>query len=208
VRATRAAVRVLRDGAIAALIVLGGCAPPRIDATSQGTTMLEVTITATGDRPGRPPLIRLLVEATISNPGTDPRWALVPTKLPVGAGGVDKLEQLSAGGLTVGRFLGRGGFYAVKLAPGAKVTLKNLELAWWSTSVSDSPPAFEVRSGTGVTLGTSSIDTWFEADPAATGTAVVDMDQAKHTRSQRSPDDKEVDVAIAGVTTTSVQVHR
>ena len=181
------------------------------DATGQGTegtAMASVTITSAGERPGRPPLIRLLVNVTASNPGSDQRWVLIASKLPGGSGGVDKLEQLSApGGVAIGRFLGTGGFYAVALAPGAKLTIKNLEIGWWNDSDGQTPPPIEVRTGTGVSLGGADIATWFDGTPAVKGTVEVDADKAEHTRSKRADGDREVPVQVSGGQTTQITVQ-
>src|SRR4029078_1750497 len=99
---------------LAAMIVVAACADrgggtskpidhgtPTKDATEQGTegtAMASVTITSAGERPGRPPLIRLLVNRPAANPAADERWVLISSKLPGGSGGVDKLEQLTAPG--------------------------------------------------------------------------------------------------------------
>ena len=178
------------------------------DATdTQGATMSDVTITSAGERPGRPPLIRLLVDVTASNPGTATRWVLIQSKLPGAAGGVDKLEQLTApGGVVLGRFLGTGGFYSVALAPGAKVTIKNLEIGWWNEDDAKTPPPIEVRTGTAVALGAADIATWFEGNPAVSGKVVVDADKAEHTRSKRADGDREVLVQLTGGQTAALPV--
>jgi hypothetical protein len=179
------------------------------DATEpQGATMSDVTITSAGERPGRPPLIRLLVNVTATNPGKDTRWVLIQSKLPDATGGVDKLEQLTApGGGVLGRFLGTGGLYSVALAPGATVTIKNLEIAWWNEDDAKTPPAIQVRTGTGVTLGGADIKSWFDGDPAVTGTVEIDADKAEHTRSKRADGDREVPVQVVGGQTTQVNVR-
>jgi hypothetical protein len=166
----------------------------------------EVTITSAGERPGRPPLIRLLVNVSVSNPGTERRWVLIASSLPPGTGGVDKLEQLTAGSVKLGRFLGTGGFYGFALAPGAKLTVKNLELGWWNESNAKASPPVEVRTATGVTLGTADIASWFDGDPAVTGTIEIDADKAQHTRSHRAEGNREVPVALVGAEARTLQV--
>src|SRR5689334_24101063 len=125
---------------VLALVLVMGCADRQGDrqggaiaADHVGATMPTVTITKAGERPGRPPLIRLLVNVTAANPGPDQRWVVIQRNIPGDdGGGVDKLEQLAAGGVAIGKFLGTGGFYAVALAPGARLTIKNLEIGWWN----------------------------------------------------------------------------
>jgi hypothetical protein len=176
------------------------------DAT-QGDAMSDVTITNAGERPGRPPLIRLLVHVTAANPGKDTRWVLIQSKIPDNAGGVDKLEQLTAPGGTLGRFLGNGGSYVVALAPGAKLTIKNLEIGWWNEDDAKTPPPIQVRTGTGVTVGGADIKTWFTGDPAVSGTVEIDAAKAEHTHSKRSDGDREVPLQVVGGQTTTVTVR-
>jgi hypothetical protein len=170
----------------------------------------SVTVTVVGSRPGRPPVDRVLVDVQLKNDDAAPRWALIPTKLPVDTGGgVDKLEQLTvpAGSATVavGRFLGRAGTYAIKLAPGARVTLRKLELSWWREHA-EKELAFDVTLASEVKIGEAAMATWFDKDPAISGGADVDMDGAKHTRSQKSPTGDEVPLAIDGATMAPVKL--
>lgn len=170
-----------------------------------------VTVSLAGTKPGRPPVEKLLVDVQLRNDDNAARWVLIPTNLPVDAGGgVDKLEQLTvpAGSATiaVGRFLGRSGTYALKLAPGARVNLRKLEVSWWRPESGAKDIAFDVVLASDVKLGDATMATWFDKDPAITGSADVDMDGAKHTRSQKSPDDAEIPVAATGATTVPIKL--
>lgn len=170
----------------------------------------SVTVTVVGSRPGRPPVDRVLVDVQLKNDDATPRWVLIPTKLPLDAGGgVDKLEQLTvpAGSTTVavGRFLGRAGTYAIKLAPGARVTLRKLELSWWREHA-EKELTFDVSLANEVKIGDATMASWFDKDPAISGAADVDMDGAKHTRSQKSPTGDEVPLALAGATAAPVKL--
>ncbi|HUS26975.1 MAG TPA: hypothetical protein VMZ53_00645 [Kofleriaceae bacterium] len=200
------------------VVALVACADPQKtqrkveEPTAQkGSAMnASVTVTVVGSKPGRPPVDRLLVDVQLKNDDATPRWVLIPTKLPPDSGGgVDKLEQLTvpAGGSTVaiGRFLGRAGTYAVKLAPGARVTLRKLELSWWREN-NEKEAAFDVRLASAVKLGDAAMETWFDKDPAISGAADIDMDAAKHTRSQKSPTDDEVSLAAEQSTTAPVKL--
>ena len=133
---------------------------------------------------------------------------LIQSKLPDASGGVDKLEQLTApGGVVLGRFLGTGSFYSLALAPGAKVTIKNLEIGWWNEDDAKTPPPIQVRTGTGVTLGGADIASWFDGDPAMSGTVDIDAGKAEHTKSKRADGDREVSVQVVGGQTTAVTVQ-
>lgn len=170
-----------------------------------------VTVSLVGTKPGRPPVEKLLVDVQLRNDDTAPRWVLIPTNLPLDTGGgVDKLEQLTvpAGTSTiaVGRFLGRGGTYALKLAPGARVNLRKLEVSWWRPESGAKDIAFDVVLAGDVKLGDASMATWFDKDPVISGSADVDMEGAKHTRSQKSPDDSEIAVVTVGATTAPIKL--
>lgn len=170
-----------------------------------------VTVSLVGTKPGRPPLERLLVDVQLRNDDADPRWVVIPRTVPLEKqGGVDKLEQLTvpAGNATiaVGRFLGSMGVYALKLAPGARVNLRKLEVSWWRPESGAKDIAFDVVLASDVKLGDATMATWFDKDPAITGSADVDMDGAKHTRSQKSPDDAEIPVAATGATTVPIKL--
>jgi hypothetical protein len=187
---------------------------PQGSAVEKGSAMspknASVTITVVGNKPGRPPVERLLVDVQLKNDDAAPRWVLIPTKLPPDTGGgVDKLEQLTvpAGAATVaiGRFLGRAGTYAIKLAPGARVTLRKLELSWWREN-DEKEAAFDVVLAGDVKLGDAAMATWFDKDPAIGGAAEIDMDAAKHTRSQKSPTGDEVTLVSSDATTAPIKL--
>jgi hypothetical protein len=156
---------------------------------------MSATVTLTGSKPGRPPLERLYVDVVLANPGARPRWALIPTNVPRMQGGVDKLEQLS-GTATIGRLLGTGGRYAVLLAPGARLALRNLEINWWRGKETGEI-AFEIEFVDDVRLGGEPLESWFEGDPLVRGSVEVDMKAARHAASHRAQGDREVSVSLA-----------
>lgn len=168
-----------------------------------------VTATIVGVRPAKPPLERLQVDVQIRNDEKAPRWVLLPRYLPTMPGGIDKLEQLTAKSgatnVSVGRFLGTGGRYALLLAPGASITLRKLEVGWWSTEKAKDI-AFDVQFAADVSLAGEPMASWFDADPTIQGAVEVEMENAKHTASHRAPQGKEVVVAITGATMTSIKL--
>ena len=171
-----------------------------------------VTVTLVGHKPGRPPTEHLLVDVQLKNDDASARWVLIPSALPIDSGGgVDKLEQLtvSAGATTVaiGRFLGRAGTYALKLAPGARVTLRKLDISWWRENPQhQKEAAFDVQVASDVKLGDQGMAAWFDKDPAISGAADIDMSAAKHTRSFKSPTGDEIPVAAVSATTAPVKL--
>jgi hypothetical protein len=170
----------------------------------------SVTVKLVGSKPGRPPIERLLVDVQLRNDDAEPRWVLFPSTIPLGAGGVDKLEQLTAkAGATsvaVGRFLGTGGRYAMKLAPGARVTLRKLEVSWWREDAKVKDVGLDVQLASEVTVGGEPLATWFDKDPTISGAAEVDMESAQHTASHRAPDDKELPLVTTGARTETIKL--
>ncbi len=171
-----------------------------------------VTVTLVGRTPGRPPTEHLLVDVQLKNDDAAARWVLIPSVLPVDSGGgVDTLEQLTvSGGATtfaVGRFLGRAGTYALKLAPGARVTLRKLDISWWRENPKEqTEAAFDVRLASDIKLGDQAMAAWFDKDPAISGAADLDMTSAKHTRSFKSPTGDEIPVVAVGATSAPIKL--
>jgi hypothetical protein len=168
--------------------------------------MIEVAIASAGERPGPPPMVRLLVDVTMSNPTPSSQWLLIPRKVPADAGGIDKNEQRTAGSIVYGVFLGNGGFYGFLLAPGARLTIRNLEVAWWKPGRATSPPALDVRTGTAVTVAGADLSTWFDRNPMVSGTVEIDAATAQHTYSKGSSTGAELDVSVAGLATRTIAV--
>jgi len=196
-------------------LALSGCAalsgaPPVAEHDTLKTTAASDTgtdashtasVVVVGSQPGIPPLQRLLVDVHLSNDGDAPCWVLLPSNLPLSAGGVDVLEQYEAATgaseVVVGRLLGTGGRYAVRLNPGAKVTLRGLEVGLWSEP-GPAGPEFNVMFVGDVVLGNEAMASWFNRDPGIDGTADVDMRKAVVSATHRTRNGKEVALAIAG----------
>lgn len=156
---------------------------------------MEISARITGTRPGRPPMLRFEVEVKLHNTSKDPRWFVLPAKLPLNkSGGVDTLEPRDHGGVMLARFLGTGGFYAVKLKGGARLTISKLELTSWGD---DDPHEFPVQVAADITIGGKSIATWFTHDPVANA-ASLDASLATAGKPKDTPDGKEQPVHIDG----------
>jgi hypothetical protein len=176
-------------------IVLAACAGPQPaprTAPPPGEAMqTQISVALTSEKPGRPPLTRLRVDVELRNDADEARWVLIPANLGAGSGGVDTLEQLGA---SVGRLLGGGGCWAVRLAPGARLALRNLEVRWWRHN-DDPPPPLEVRVAADVRAGGEPLAAWFSGDPTVTGAAEVDLDATPHVASHHAPGGREVPLA-------------
>jgi len=165
-----------------------------------GIAMPEVNLTLAARRPARPPLVRLHVDVTAKNRSGEPCWVLVSSRAGAAAkdGGIDKLERLSAGATTLGRFLGPAGFYAVALAPGAEIVIANLEIGWWNDPGNSTPPPVEVRAARDVSIGGLAIATWFEGRGAVSGAVAIDAAHARHTSSMAAPGGGPAGVELIG----------
>jgi hypothetical protein len=169
-----------------------------------------VTVSLVGQKPGRPPIERLLVDVQLRNDDQEARWVLFPSIAPTTGGGIDKLEQLTAKAgastVAVGRLLGTGGRYALRLGPGARVTLRKLEVSWWHEDGKIKELALEVQLASKVTAGAEDLVTWFDKDPTINGAAEVDMESAQHTASHRAPGDKEQALTATSARTETIKL--
>ena len=104
------------------------------------------------------------------------------------------------------RFLGTGGRYAVRLASGARITLRELEVGWWRPDRADNI-VIDIQFADEVTLEGDPMARWFEGDPTVRGAVEVNMETARHTESHRAPGDKEVKVTFTGSTQTSITLR-
>lgn len=117
---------------------------------------------------GRPPSARLLLDIELANLASEPRWALLPGQLPPDEGGVFAVETLEVGRphpIVMARILGRGGRLAVRLAPRARVRLRDVGLTWWGPP----PERIEVtvELAAAATVDDRPLEVWLAADAAA-----------------------------------------
>jgi hypothetical protein len=175
--------------------------------TPADITAPRVRAMLVGERPRRPPLTQLLVDLSIANGDAAPLWAIIPSNLPAATdanGGVNHFDQRTAtangGRVVVARLLGRGGGYALRLAPGAQVTLRHLEIGWWRRATTPSDLAFEVRLAATVTIGGQPLASWFDGEPTISGITEIDMQVAPQTHSRTAPDGRELPFVAGEVT--------
>lgn len=178
--------RTLRTACTAAVsLALLACTSTN-ESSPTASAMPDIVIHVVGERPAKPPLVRLIVDVQLTNSSNALAWVSIDSRVPTGrGGGVDAMEEFSAGGVTFARFLGTGGFYALALAPRASLTLENLEIGWWTSSDATTPPPIEVRSATGVTIAGEAIGTWFHGDPIVRGSVRADAANATPIHSRR-----------------------
>ena len=157
-------------------------------------------------RPGRPPLAYLTFDVRLRNDTGSSKWFLLPSNIgsghePIGGkGGVDALEAfllLRTGRVTLGHFLGTGGFNALLLPAHADVRLRRFPISYWGElpeSVS-----IEIVIAKSLTIGSESAESWFESVPLSSKNADILTDADRATRlgkTKHTPDNKEITPAI------------
>ena len=166
------------------------------------TTNDEVGLTVTMRKPARPPMQRVIVDLALHNADAEARWFLVPAHAEhwptdVSVDGVEPVA-LGDGAVVVGTFQGTGGFVALRLAGGAKVVVRGLEL-----SSSKPVHSVDVRIARELTVGDKPARAWFPQDPTSKS-ATVDYAGFKPLASQHTSDRSEVKVSFDLVRTQTV----
>lgn len=142
------------------------------------TSPVTVLATVTASQPGRPPLQRLTLDVTITNPGDAPRWITLAKQIPhnedADGGGVDALEVRGQGAALLGSFRGIAGVHALRVAGHATVKLTNLPVGWWRTGPADAVPGLDIVVADDLTIGGAPAKAWFGVDPLLADGATVD----------------------------------
>jgi len=167
-------------------------------------------------RPGRPPLAYLTFDVRLRNDSGSSKWFLLPSNIgsghePIGGkGGVDALEAfllLRTGRVTLGHFLGTGGFNALLLPAHADIRLRRFPISYWGElpeSVS-----IEIVIAKSLTIGSESAESWFESVPLSSKNADILTDADRGMRlgkTKHTPDNKEIAPAIDVVRRVALQV--
>jgi hypothetical protein len=157
-------------------------------------------------RLGRPPLAYLTFDVRLRNDSGSSKWFLLPSNIgsghePIGGkGGVDALEAfllLRTGRVTLGHFLGTGGFNALLLPAHADIRLRRFPISYWGElpeSVS-----IEIVIAKSLTIGSESAESWFESIPLSSKNAdiLTDVDRAMRLgKTKHTPDNKEITPAM------------
>jgi hypothetical protein len=157
-------------------------------------------------RLGRPPLAYLTFDVRLRNNSESSRWFLLPSNIgsghePIGRkGGVDALEAfllLRNGRVTLGRFLGTGGFHALLLPAHADIRLRRFPISYWG-ELPDSVP-IEIVIAKSLTIGSEPAESWFESSPLSSREADIlkDADQSQRLgKTKHTKDNKEISPAI------------
>ena len=165
---------------------------------------------------GKPPLVYLTFDVRLRNDDESPRWFLIPSNLgaghePIGGkGGIDALETISLSGkgrVTIGRFLGTGGFNAILLSPHADVRLRRFPISYWGELPESLP--LEIVISNSVVVGNDSAESWFGEDSSSSREVDIPSDAGSTKRmgkTKRTPDNKEVVPVIGVERTVQLQV--
>lgn len=127
----------------------------------------------TGLLDGRPPLVRLVLDVTVRNPGADPRWFLLPDRLAETAGvgpvnGAAVRLLAGAGRVPMAHFQGRGGFYCLLLPADAEIRVHGLLVDADLDAEFAGPPvgaALGALAGRDLLVGDEPARQWYGSDP-------------------------------------------
>ena len=201
---------------VGALLLLAGCAQAAAKAppakTEAKVAAPAVEIAFAGKAPAKPPMVTVLVDVTLRNAESSPRWFVLPGQLPkdaegVGVTGVEVWELSGDGRAVLGKWLGTAGFQTVLVAPGAEVKLQRVAIPVWQTTPVKGPLAFEVVIAKEITVGGQPAAAWFEkASPLSDSRSSGDASKAKRAGSKFTEDRDEVPVVISEDRRVSVEI--
>lgn len=206
---------------VGALLALAGCAqaaskaPPDVTPvkTEAKVAAPAVEITFAGRVAAKPPMGTILVDVTLRNAESTPRWFVLPGQLPkdaegVGVTGVEAYELSGDGRVVLGKWLGTAGFQTVLVAPGAEVKLQRLAIPVWQGATVKGPLAIEVVIAKELTVGGQPAASWFEkTNPLSDARASGDFAKAKRAGSKMTEDRDEVPVVISEDRRISVEIN-
>jgi hypothetical protein len=157
--------------------------------------MSSVAIEIVRVSPGKPPLSRMIIDVAARNTTGENQWLLVQRQIPTVVGGVDMVKQCCVGEICYGRFFGTGGFYGFWLAPGAAITVRNLEVSRWESEGGEKSRIL-VRTASRLMLGEKDALSWFDGNALIVGSVVLDADAAIGMPTKKMPGDAEVTVRL------------
>lgn len=205
---------------VGALLALAGCAqaaskaPPDVSPakTEAKVAAPAVEIAFAGRTPAKPPMGTILLDVTLRNAESSPRWFVLPGQLPKdaegeGVTGVEAYELSGNGRAVLGKWLGTAGFQTVLVAPGAEVKLQGVALPVWKATDVKGPLAIEVVIAKDITVGGRPAASWFEkTNPLSDARASADVSKAKRSGSKMTEDRSEVPVVISEDRRVTVEI--
>lgn len=205
---------------IGTIVALAGCAQAAAPSAPKKTTEAPVVAAANpsveatfaGRLPGKPPLVTVQLDVTLTNPAKEARWFLFPGSIPEtgtdegGVTGVEPWEASGEGRAVVGQFLGTKGFSAVLVPAGGVVKLSKYPVRVWNESGWKGPLELDVTVAKDVTVGKEPIASWFGANPASDAKVSADMSAAKRLKSKHTEDRGEVPVVVKDGTTLPLEI--
>ena len=170
--------------------------------------------------PGRPPMETLLIDVTLRNAEKEPRWFLLPERIPADAGpdeggvfGVEAwvAEGKGGGRAVIGKFLGTAGFQALLVPAGGVVRLEGFGIPRWRATARNAAKTetipIEVTIAKSVTVGGQPIRSWFGTlDPASGAKVIADASKATRAGSKMTDDRGEVPFAVEDAEHVTVEL--
>jgi hypothetical protein len=197
---------------VGALLALAGCAqaatkaPPDVVAPVKSEAKVAapaVEIAFAGRAAAKPPMGTILVDVTLRNAESTPRWFVLPGQLPKdaeggGVTGVEAYELSGNGRVVLGKWLGTAGFQTVLVAGGAEVKLQRVAIPVWKANDVKGPLAIEVVIAKELTVGGQPAAAWFEkTNPLSDSRVTADVSKAKRAGSKMTEERDEVPVVFS-----------
>lgn len=199
---------------LVALLLVVVSAPSAQSSSAESRPMspwpqpLEMTFC--GLQPEKPPLKKVFFNVTLQNRSKHARWFLLPDALypkppsPTN-GGIDAVEVYAARSpakVSIANFMGTfrlqpesaGGFQALLLPAGARVSIRRFTIGYWGDLKSRLPIHLVIADQ--VTVANLPATAWTGGDLLTDARALVTRDQFQLVRSNHTPDLKEVPVGI------------
>jgi len=160
---------------------------------------MSATATYVSFGQAHPPFLRLLLDVTLENERQQPRWFLLGNASPATTG-IDSVHVYNLGGqVIVGHFSGNGGFHALLLPAGARITLEKFPLR-----IAGNPPAvipFDVVTASAFTVDGEDAQAWFGMDATSSARASVSAQPLESQRdvkfARHTPDYRKAAVTLA-----------
>ena len=171
----------------------------------------------------RPPKIRLYLDIALENRRAEPRWVLLPDRLP-GPGGAYVVRALEVYLLgihrraVVGHLIGAHGCQALLLPGNARIQLRDFPILFWGYEIPDAV-TIEAVSAAALRIGGEPAAAWFgpvlddgpAGYPISESGADVDAsalaEQMEVRRSRRAAGDQDLSVALTDLEGMQVRIE-
>jgi len=146
----------------------------------------------------RPPLVRLMVDLRLSNPGDARRWFLVPdaisSAVQVGpVNGASVTELVGSGRVPLAHFEGQGGFFALLLEGGASVRLRDVSV---DSDFEEPSHVLTIVAAAAVVVGDRPAAAWYDVDPVCDAEANASAADGRFVGERYPEDNPELEVGL------------